>query len=67
MVRFSLIKRCFYLFCRLNKELSLYKKEAEDQTRKLEKAKADGADAADIRHEVSSVIEGKRFAPNPEC
>jgi len=36
----------------LNKELTLYKKEAEEQTRKLEARKAEGADGADIRHEV---------------
>jgi hypothetical protein len=46
---------------RLLKELTVYLGEEEDQVRRVEKLKNDGADEADIRQAVS---EASKFATN---
>jgi len=51
---------------RLVKEVTSYRKEKEENTRKLEKLKAEGADGADIRNAESILKESDKMLPDAE-
>ncbi|KAG9019540.1 hypothetical protein FRB90_000849 [Tulasnella sp. 427] len=51
---------------RLTKELTVYQKEEEEQLRKVEKLKADGAEGADIRQSEAVLREAQKMVPDTQ-
>jgi len=52
---------------RLLKELDMYRREEEEQVKRVEKLKVDGADGADIRHAETVQREAHKMVPDAQA